>query len=84
MLGITTRSALSKFIANQNALASGDASERTSGPLNQNRVAVLLARSTDQGNSQSRFRFFKRTQCRLRHLTPLMAVTTFARGTPTH
>jgi ADP-ribosylglycohydrolase len=30
-IGITTRSALSKFIANKNALASGDTSERASG-----------------------------------------------------
>ena len=30
-IGITTRSALSKFLANKNALASGDASERASG-----------------------------------------------------
>jgi ADP-ribosylglycohydrolase len=30
-IGITTRNALSKFVANRNALASGDASERASG-----------------------------------------------------
>src|SRR6266446_4765315 len=46
-IGITTRSALSKFLANNNALASGDASERASGNGSIMRLAPVPIRYAD-------------------------------------